>query len=507
MKKVIASIITIVLSIPLFVSTPLANAVSQSYTTGYGSYYFTYNNDLDTFLVTFGNLGGIYMKGYCQTLTYEFNDTYSGYLDIHLLSESIFMNATVITENCYVKGKNSSQWDYSIGFKDVTSIKVTIVLPTMSTNNSWSGNKMALTTNYNITRDVTTVEDYLEDIETTLGLVDAQLSTMNNSLSQLLTLEEASRTLLSEIEYAIRGNNSLYVLSNDMGTIITDLNSIIANCSEILSTLQQQRWYMMQAMKYAANMQDLNAYKLFGNSSQLYYDDFMPYYKFGTIKNNARGIYVSTYQKYYLIVGFKPNVSENTIFTDYQGNPITCSAFRLNRQDYSQLCLYEINVNRNWFTIGINSTNDDLCIYPYYWGPANQLPKEYAQIFGIEYTDSYTRKMDEIKNAINNMNVNVNNLTVNATGITYNVNNTQVNNSVTTYNTNINQVYNIENSFGTQLDTQLQNYNPDNTTIISRLTASGNIMSTVLNGINGIELFTVPISVMLVGIVLLAIVG
>ena len=84
---------------------------------------------------------------------------------------------------------------------------------------------------------------------------------------------------------------------------------------------------------------------------------------------------------------------------------------------------------------------------------------------------------------------------------------TEVNNNVNTYNTNINQVYNVENNFGTQLDSNIQNYNPDSTNIISRLTASGNIMATVLNGINGIELFTVPISVMLVGIVILAIVG
>lgn len=502
MKKVIASILTIVLSIPLFVSTPLANAVSQSYTTGYGSYYFTYNNDLDTFLVTFGNLGGIYMKGYCQTLTYEFNDTYSGYLDIHLLSESIYMNATVITENCYVKGKNSSQWDYSIGFKDATSIKVTIVLPTMSTNNSWSGNKMALTTNYNITRDITTVEDYLDDIETTMGQIDAKLGTMATSLSNIYGVENASRQLLAEIEYAIRGNNSLYVLSDDMGTIIYDLNSIV-------STVAQFKYNLVLNN---VPLESMNAYLMFRSLGDLiiYKTDKLPYYNVTSEQHSSIKSYLYSDRTYYLsmriynpsnmnywgqirILDNNDNIqSYNTVYHDYYSN-------------YSTVTLSFTPSSNGYYYVDLYTYIQGKSITPLYFGENIGLSQEMYSLTHIPNTTH--NLLQGIIDAVRNMALNVNNLTVNATGITYNTNQTQVNNSVTNYNTNINQVYNVENNYGTQLDTKLQNYNPDNTSIISRLTASSNIMATVLNGINGIELFTVPISVMLVGIVLLAIVG
>lgn len=489
-KKIYISILTTILCFPVFMWTPLANAVSQSYTTGYGSYYFTYNNDLDTFLVTFGNLGGIYMKGYCQTLTYEFNDTYSGYLDIHLLSESIFMNATVITENCYVKGKNSSQWDYSIGFKDATSIKVTIVLPTMSTNNSWSGNKMALTTNYNITRDVTTVEDYLEDIETTMGQIDAQLSTMATSLSNIYGVESASRQLLAEIEYAIRGNNSLYVLADDMGTLITDMNSIINTVSKI----EYNQMYIpphARMFMECITRQDITKiqHDVYGNYVVI---DANPYRMYMTY--NTPMIFI-----------YETNVTD--VIPSFYSEHCTVTTLGFVRSATVIYYAIKVESTSNGYKDFIWQYPNNKKIYPLYLGPQTTVPAEFQFIMGNYFNDAYINRLDLIKNAINNMSVNVNNMTVNATGITYNVNNTQVDNSVTSYNTNINQVYNIENNISADFNTYNEQFTPDFSSSLIALQDTSTMMNGIITQINGIQLFTVPILLTLAGIVLLAILG
>lgn len=82
-----------------------------------------------------------------------------------------------------------------------------------------------------------------------------------------------------------------------------------------------------------------------------------------------------------------------------------------------------------------------------------------------------------------------------------------VTNVVNEYEFNIEQVFNIENNINQDLTNQMQNFNPDNTNIMQRLNDSSILLKSVINQINGIEIFTIPLAVTLVGIVLLAIVG
>lgn len=82
-----------------------------------------------------------------------------------------------------------------------------------------------------------------------------------------------------------------------------------------------------------------------------------------------------------------------------------------------------------------------------------------------------------------------------------------VTNIVNNYDINIDQIFNVENNINTQLQQQMQNFTPDNTGILQRLNDSSILLKSVMNQINGIEIFSIPIAIALVGIVLLAIVG
>lgn len=101
--------------------------------------------------------------------------------------------------------------------------------------------------------------------------------------------------------------------------------------------------------------------------------------------------------------------------------------------------------------------------------------------------------LQQIITILENMNINV----------TYQ----DVTNVVNEYEFNIDQVFNIENNINQDLTNQMQNFNPDNTNIMQRLNDSSILLKSVINQINGIEIFTIPLAVTLVGIVLLAIVG
>lgn len=297
--------------------------------------------------------------------------------------------------------------------------------------------------------------------------------------------------------------------SND--NIATDIDSLISaiNTANSIST------DINNALKHT-NIYDNLVYQLIENNPRYqsststgYVHLYGEQYKYLSSNNTSNINYYNSFTvPAYTDMSFVLFVDRG-LSNNYRLYSNGCSISRVIYEIVGGVYLYELIIN-NPTSARVECSiefTEDLYLSPVLLCRRDHMPQEIQNLLGIDIADKYTNRLEAIKRAIENMSMNVNQLTVNATGITYNVNNTQVNNSVTTYNTNINQVYNIENNFGTQLDTQLQNYNPDNTSIISRLTASGNIMATVLNGINGIELFTIPISVMLVGIVLLAIVG
>ena len=138
----------------------------------------------------------------------------------------------------------------------------------------------------------------------------------------------------------------------------------------------------------------------------------------------------------------------------------------------------------------------------------NDTSRRIKEMIDINYRhNDILNAIQGVKTAVENMSMNVNQLTVNATGITYNVNNTQVDNSITTYNTNINQVYNVENNISADFNTYNQQFTPDFTSSLTALQDTSTMMNGIITQINGVQLFTVPILLTLAGIVLLAILG
>lgn len=110
-------------------------------------------------------------------------------------------------------------------------------------------------------------------------------------------------------------------------------------------------------------------------------------------------------------------------------------------------------------------------------------------------------------NQINHLNGDLSRIIYLLENMNINVTNQDVTNIVNQYDVNIDQVFNVENNINQQLQDQMQNYTPDNTNILQRLNDSSILLKSVMNQINGIEIFSIPIAVALVSIVLLAIVG
>lgn len=499
MKKVITSILTIVLSIPLFVSTPLADAhgpnnlIPTPYGTCTQEFYYEANSAHN---ITIGGIT-IPQQGPVNVIRYTFTHPYTGTFDLDLNNSSILNNIwNLMTSNCYLMSVvDGDTLRFAVNNAEYCEIAI---MPSQYYNQLFISLK-----NQNLTA--------VEDTTTAVNSILSHVSYIDGQIQQIHADNTMIRNLIISMSgYSADSNDNI---ATDMDTLISALNTVNTN----INKLNDVNWTTMSVNitysdtlngTYTDTLPNNNLTTVYArveaptNANTPYMGDFINKISFGLRSSYSSTPYYYVYLDEIYNYNYQPMNNVLLYYDNYSlGNTVYLNKNVFGNNDVNRYVYFKFSTSSGQFR-----TNGQT-----FYGYINSNNKEYWELLGFfnqnKYHDDYVSAINQVVQAINNMSMNVNQLTVNATGITYNVNNTQVNNSVTTYNTNINQVYNIENNFGTQLDTQLQNYNPDNTTIISRLTASGNIMATVLNGINGIELFTVPIGVMLVGIVLLAIVG
>ena len=481
--------LTLLFTLGSFGTTPFVSysgqATGQSTITGYGTYYYTYTTELSTFDYVFGMIT-LVGQGYSSTLHYELNQAYSGTLELHAVSQEVWNRANIYTSNCTVMGKNSQTNNWTIRLNNVTSFDVTVVCPTQTVINALSGQIIGIQS-YSFSAPTDT-------IPSTLGSIDASTSSMASSLSDILTVEQATRSLINQLIQNIRGDETLFVLADDLDTIIEELADVGSKLS--LSNVMNESVDAYLIMRYYGDLYDYDHdkfpyYHITSNNNvpttQLYLYKDKEYYL-------TCRIYNPTYASYPLDITMynqsgNTEVGKTTVYNDYNAY-------------YSTVTLKFTPSSNGYYYIVFGNRIIGKDVTPIYWGEADNLSSEMASMTHIK-----TQGIQGIIDAIKNLSLNVTNLTVNSTGITYNVNQTDVNNSVTNYNTNINQVYNVENNFGNTLDTQLQSYTFDNTQIISKLTSAGSVFGYTLEGLNGISLITMPLAVALVGIVLIAILG
>ena len=118
-------------------------------------------------------------------------------------------------------------------------------------------------------------------------------------------------------------------------------------------------------------------------------------------------------------------------------------------------------------------------------------------IDAYNYHNTSKTLLQQIKDAISNLNISFNSETTN----------NQVNNSITQYDTNITQVYNVENNLSTDFNTYNQQFNPDFTLTLQEIQTAPQVMNGILTSLYDIKFIKYPMLLTLAGIVLLAFLG
>lgn len=294
---------------------------------------------------------------------------------------------------------------------------------------------------------------------------------------------------------------SLVTSTSDIDTNIAAINNVVSGISSKIDLLDSIKWLDMPYPTgvYRGYTTDLTNYDTTeGSRGPGYYvwESFT-----ANIQNNY-GIY-----KIRIPIGNADIKYTNLKFYQiFNGNLVEFKFdFYLYQQNRNDITIYFV-INDTYH--GWPNGNNPLVIYVNIWcyKYADSLSEfKYILPDDINYWTIYdtinqlkelrltNNSLARIIQLLENMNINV----------TYQ----DVTNIVNNYDINIDQIFNVENNINTQLQQQMQNFTPDNTGILQRLNDSSILLKSVMNQINGIEIFSIPIAIALVGIVLLAIVG
>ena len=529
-KKVLIPLLSIVIIIPLFVRPVFADTDNSVYTWLYGVYTSEYHKNYSAGVINLPIGNGVtipYLNCKAsQTFNYQMNDYRDGVVTFYYTPVSRLTYLDIFVSGATISSYNSSSGQLVLNINGTQDFSVTF-----ATSNTVAG---LVDSAINSSYGTGTTSD-VNAPATSLHSIDVKLSTTNDSLSQIIgyidnieTYTDNVETLLTNIRtyssYLQTMSATTTNIYNDVDTYLPEinnrLNSIISYVDNIenyidnieidLDTLINAINASNNQQKFITNYSYINeynsqAYNLFYryNHTINYRDTFMSV----TVSNNDTSfngnkatsfnpgyclLFACSGNAYNDMVPYVANTSTSYITYNYLGR-------------YYNFNIYEIlwtHSQRDWISFKINSGE----IIPFYFGYKNNMPSViYNQFYSGD--NPLISSIKAVENAVRNMAVNVNNLTVNATGITYNTNQTQVTNSVTNYNTNINQVFNVENNLSTDFDLYNQQFNPDFTDTLQSISVAPQVMNNIITSLYDLPFIKYPTLITLAGIVLLALLG
>lgn len=500
-KKATISVMTFLLSIPLFMWTPLA-APTNVYNTPYGTYTTDYQliNDNQYGEIQIGPFVIYAVDKNVSTFKYQFNNYYTGtvtintFTNINPTNDLAAWRPELFTDNCTVLSYTDSSVTFYI--KNVKEFSATLVYPTGKAQFNIQAWANPGTTNITAQTDtqsaVNQILSYVQFINEDSFSIAADMRTVRNKLLDSIGYGSSDDTIETDFDTLISAVNSvgtkIDVLHNDMISI--------QNIEKLTNV----------------PLESMNAYLMFRSLGSLivYNTDKLPYYNVTSEQHSSIKSYLYSDKTYYLSMRiYNPtNINFWGQIRIMDNNDNIMSYDRVYHDYFSNYSTVTLSFTPNangYYYVDLYTSIQGKSITPLYFGENTGLSQEMYSLTHIPNTTH--NLLQGIIDAVRNMALNVTNLSVNATGITYNTNQTQVDNSVTNYNTNINNVYTVENNISADFDTYNQQFNPDFGHSLDEQIYTNTYMYTIMNKFNDITFFSVPITLTMIGIVLLAILG
>lgn len=505
-KKVIYSIISAILIIPLFVRPVLAdvhgpnNIVYTPYGTCTQEFYYDVNGPLDI------SIGGITFPSVyaCNVIRYQFTKPTDGVFDLAVTPYTGVLDHQwyLYTTNCYLV---SVTQDGKLRFavEDQEYCEIAILTPNYNNQLVLFLQNQQLTQSDTTNEAVNNIVTYVEAIDDYIFNMKADTTTIKN-------------ILLNSLGGYVNNDGSLYTDMQSLKTALTTVNTKLDSINEAISRLNNTNWNNISFKLQYCN--SLNGWyrddlSQFGNITTCYVKIVDPNWQVIPPDNRIIEINAGLYSSYF---GVMPNhvylydvldqdgnsIKDNVLLYSDENSPMGQAYFNQNIYAGDNPVYLVYKTKNGYFRFNSNKT-----LFRYidennhnYWPVYNTLNE-------AKYEVKKMSLLENILTAIQNVSLNVNQLTVNATGITYNTNQTDVTNSVTNYNTNINQVFSIENNLSTDFNTYNQQFNPDFTESLQQIQSAPQVMNNIIVDLYNLPFIKYPLLITLAGIVLLAFLG
>lgn len=467
---IISSVLSLILTgNPVMFSNPPGNLIPTPY--GTATKEFSYGTELDPVQTIVGTVQ-FPVVGYVSSMTYTFTRPATGNFTLTTFNE--LTNYQMFVEGGYLVSVTTDGFIFRVNHS--SEFKCTIIVNNTA-HPSWNYQQFLALTNQTIEFSDTEIQ-IEEDILTSVTSIDGNVQTIQANTQTI------KNVILQSLGGYVTNDGSLYT---DMQTLIDTLQEI--NNQKITYDVPEYQISIMRML--TQNDPSKIEFNTFGK--------FVTYIDSIVLTN-----YMRVNEKYVMIYAS----GTTNIYPVFQENDVTSSVIRTIRSYNNVFYIVEMYTSSSGtkhFTF--NNSTVNRYIYPYYYGWAEYIPQELMSIASDKYSDAYTKKIDEAINAIRSMAINVNNLTVNATGITYNTNQTQVDNSVTSYQNNIQIVNSVENNFKDMFDTANQNYNVDNIPITNQIVATSTFMNNITTDLFALDIIKYPVGLLLLGIVIIGLLG
>lgn len=404
-KKIIAVLCSIIMVIPLVLSSPKAAGSSYNNygTFSKGSYSYSFSTIIEQTEIGI-NLGteGVglnipWATGSSFTINFQFNDTYSGTVRFTLnsntgvgyrlldclwacdggyfvSSELPSLTTTSTSKTFYIHVYNSQSVSFTIVSSGVNTFHPT---STQFTGFGVSSFYFDLTDS----PDIVDASDYLKDI-------DFYIPGMSTNLSNIY--------------------DSLGYTSLDNDTLKNDISILKANTDGLeglLTQLQTVSMYNIEPYQHAA--------WIYASK----YDSSFPRWKYGLPYMDYSISYNS--QNYTASHGIRLANGYSYAMMFYSSKALTTSNMTIyynGTGDVSVSTLPITEINSQLYLMGIIFKNErsgfssfdvefdqNFELYPLYFGLTNNIPDEINAIFGCEYDNTYTRLLNSINTGISNI--------------------------------------------------------------------------------------------------------
>lgn len=436
----------------------------------------------------------------------QFDKSYEGYINIGWTYNSANANSNPNVWNWVVYGADI----YGIANDSLrlivhgsTEVRIEMVHQNTTTSTT------AITyqfTNWNLS-DYTETTNYLYTIDSKLASTNSTLSSILSAIDNLEGYTDNIESLLQDIKayeaHLLSIESDVDSINNTVSYINTKLETANATLTNIKTSLDS-----LNIPVYTHNFMRI----LCRNDTSNIISD-----TFGKFVYGNSNINFTTYLlglPYCMIY----EADGNNVLPVFDSANVTVEVKRTLRSSscYAYFVYITKTGSNGNFIFHFNNATASTRIYPLYFGYSDSIPYELAWATRGFFEDPYTQKMDEIINSLENLEFNVNDMTVNVSDISYNVDSNDVTDIITEWNTDISNVWNIENNlaltFNTYNERELNIFNANFSGVNSffrdqSFILVSNDMKTLLTNIFQLDFVEIPFIFMTLAIIIIAVLG